>query len=208
MSAKVMMPAVIEAPVINTCQDQVITSASKPHKTRWLVLGIQGLALMAYAMGLAFLIKTTVGTMVLFSLAAPALIAVAAVTLIGVAIHEFRRRHGISRFEIYDRGQIIFRQGELGDCAYFIQSGEVEVIHQLNGSENVVATLSEGEYFGEKALISSAPRAATIRAATQTRVGIIRKKSFLTMIVVLPARFGNVTADTRRFAKRARKFAS
>jgi len=175
---------------------------------RWLVVGVQILALMAYAMGLAFLLKTTVGTMVLFSLAAPVLIGIAVLTLIGVAIFEFRRRHGISRFEIYDRGQIIFRQGELGDCAYFIQSGEVEVIQQLNGSESVIATLSEGEYFGEKALISSAPRAATIRAATQTRVGIIRQRRFLTMVIVLPARFGEVTAGTRRFVKRAGKHAS
>jgi len=207
MSTNVMMPREMEVPVTSRAADRAVASEAKT-RSQWVVIAIQVVVLMAYAMGLAFLIKTTVGTLVMFSLLAPALIAVSVIALVVVGIQQFRRRHGISGFEVYDRGQIIFRQGELGDCAYFIQSGEVEVIHHVNGAENVIATLSEGEYFGEKALISSAPRAATIRATTQTRVGIIRKRSFLTMIIVLPARFGDVTADTRRFGKRARKYTS
>ena len=208
MSTNVIMPSEIEMPITSRAADRVGPLEPKPRRTRWVVVAIQVLALMAYGMGLAFLLKTTVGTLVMFSLLAPALVAVAVIAVIVVGIHEFRRRHGISDFAVYDRGQIIFRQGELGDCAYFIQSGEVEVIHHINGLENVIATLSEGEYFGEKALISSAPRAATIRAATQTRVGIIRKRRFLTMIIVLPVAFRDVTADTGRFGKRARKYAS
>ncbi len=173
--------------------------------TQWFLLGAQVLALVAYGIGLAFLVKTTAGTLVLFSLVAPVLVAIAVVTLAVVAVREFRRRHGVSVFEIYDAGQIIFRQGESGDCAYFIQSGEVEVIRQENGAENVIAKLSEGEYFGEKALISSAPRSSTIRAATQTRVGVIRKRSFLTMIVVMPARQEDFTS--KRIRTRAKKYA-
>ncbi len=168
-------------------------------------MSAQVLALVAYAMGMAFLVKTTAGTLVLFSLVAPVLVGLAVLTLIGVAIREFRRRHGVSTVEIYDTGQIIFRQGELGDCAYFIQSGEVEMIRHENGSDFVIAKLSEGEYFGEKALISSSPRTATIRAATQTRVGVIRKRSFLTMIVVMPAARESVV--NRRINTRARKHA-
>jgi hypothetical protein len=174
--------------------------------TKWLLVGAQGLTLLAYAMGMAFLVKTTAGTLVLFSLLAPVLVAIAVLTLIGVAVSELRKHHGVSVFEIYDAGQIIFRQGESGDCAYFIQSGEVEMIRQENGAENVIATLSEGEYFGEKALISSAPRSATIRAATQTRVGVIRKRRFLTMIIVMPAKQENVAGTRRASSKRAMKY--
>lgn len=183
-----------------------LPSESGPRVTRWLLMGAQVLALIAYAMGTAFLIKTTAGTLVLFSLIAPALVALAVVILVGVAIHEFRRRHGMSGFEIYDTGQIIFRQGESGDCAYFIQSGEVEVIRHENGAENIVATLSEGEYFGEKALLSSAPRSTTTRAATPTRVGIIRKRSFLAMIIVMPAGVDDI-ARGKRIKARTRKYA-
>jgi hypothetical protein len=182
-------------------------SAADPRVTRWLLVGAQILVLLAYGMGIGFLVKTTAGTLVLFSLVAPALVAIAVLTLVGVAVWEFRKRHGVSGFKIYDRGQIIFRKGEPGDCAYFIQSGEVEVIGDENGSESVVATLSEGEYFGEKALISSAPRSTTIRAATQTRVGVIQKRRFLTMVIVLPAGIEDHVRG-HRMSKRARKFAS
>jgi hypothetical protein len=206
MGRNLIIPSELDAPVAEMSQAPVVRSEFDPRITKWLLVGAQVLVLMAYAMGMGFLVKTTAGTLVLFSLVAPALVAIAVLTLIGVAVYEFRKRHGMSVFEIYDTGQIIFRQGESGDCAYFIQSGEVEVIRQENGAENVVAKLSEGEYFGEKALISSAPRNATIRAATQTRVGVIRKRSFLTMIIVMPARQDDVTGG-KRMSKRARKYA-
>lgn len=199
------MPSEFNLPVAKTTEDILSPSKAEPWVPQWSLVSAQMLVLIAYAIGMAFLVKTTAGTLVLFSLLAPVLVAIAVVTLIGVAVYQFRKHHGVSVFEMYDTGQIIFRQGELGDCAYFIQSGEVEVIRQENGAENIIATLSEGEYFGEKALISSAPRSSTIRAATQTRVGVIRKKSFLTMIIVMPLRPEDI-ASGNRMNKRVRKY--
>jgi hypothetical protein len=206
MGTNLIGPSELQAAIPQASDDPGVPLKVGHGITKWFLVAAQVLTLMAYAMGMAFLVKTTAGTLVLFSLVAPALVGIAVVTLIGVAVREFRNRQGVSVFEIYDTGQIIFRQGESGDCAYFIQSGEVEVIRQENGSENIVAKLSEGEYFGEKALISSAPRTATIRAATTTRVGVIRKKSFLTMILVMPARQQDVIHH-QRMGKRARKYA-
>jgi hypothetical protein len=188
MNANLSILSEVNVPVAERTEDLATPAKTAPQITKGLLVSVQVLALMAYAMGMAFLVKTTAGTLVLFSLIAPILVGLAVLTLIGVAIREFRRRHGVSTFEIYDTGEIIFRQGESGDCAYFIQSGEVEMIHHENGCEFVLAKLSEGDYFGENALISPAPRIATIRAARQTRVGVIRKKSFLTMLIVMPAR--------------------
>ena len=205
MNENLTIPSEVNEPVAEMTGDLAAPSKSAPKATKWLLLSAQIFALMAYAMGMAFLVKTTAGTLVLFSLVAPVLVGLAVLTLVGVAIREFRHRHGVSKFEIYDTGQIIFRQGELGDCAYFIQSGEVEMIHHENGCEFVLAKLSEGEYFGEKALISPSPRTATIRAARQTRVGVIRKRSFLTMMVVMPATRESVA--NRRINTRARKHA-
>jgi hypothetical protein len=207
MDADLIVSPEFEAPSGKVSQDLPMPPNADPRITRWLLIGAQVLVLLAYGMGIGFLVKTTAGTLVLFSLVAPVLVAIAVLTLAGVAVWKFRKRHGVSGFKMYDRGQIIFRQGEPGDCAYFIQSGEVEVIRDENGSESVIATLSEGEYFGEKALISSAPRSATIRAATQTRVGVIHKRRFLTMVIVLPASVEDVVRVDRR-SKRTRKFAS
>ncbi|MFT4622807.1 MAG: serine/threonine protein phosphatase PrpC [Myxococcota bacterium] len=57
-------------------------------------------------------------------------------------------------------GQTVVRQGETGDTLYVVVTGAVSV--QLEGEE--VAVLSEGEHFGELALVDSEPRSADIVA--------------------------------------------
>ncbi|HEU4949486.1 MAG TPA: cyclic nucleotide-binding domain-containing protein, partial [Candidatus Deferrimicrobiaceae bacterium] len=54
--------------------------------------------------------------------------------------------------KIYGSGEIIVRQGDVGECMYFIQSGNVEVIHESDGREVRLAELGQGEFFGEMAL--------------------------------------------------------
>ena len=154
--------------------------------TRTLLIGAQVLALIIFALALEFLWRTTGGTLFLFSTIAPVLAMLAAVAVLGVAAYRFLRRHSL--FEIRDLkpGQVIFEQGEEGDCAYFIHDGEVEVLRQENGVQQVVAKLSHGEYFGEMALISNAPRNATVRSVTPVRLAILGKQNFLTMLSVMP----------------------
>ncbi|KAL1507442.1 hypothetical protein AB1Y20_008280 [Prymnesium parvum] len=60
-------------------------------------------------------------------------------------------------------GDNIVSEGELGDCLYFIRRGIAEVIVKGN---KVVATLHEGDYFGEMALIRQEKRTADVRAST------------------------------------------
>ncbi len=57
-------------------------------------------------------------------------------------------------------GQVVMRQGEIGDTLYVVVQGQVRVL--VAGRE--VAILSEGEHFGELALIGSDPRSATVEA--------------------------------------------
>jgi len=202
MSANLTIPAALPAEAGRETEQAAERCEPVEQGTRWPLVGAQVLVLMAYGMGIAFLVKTTAGTLVLFSLVAPVLVGIAVVVLIVAGVIQFRRHHGVSRFEVYDRGQIIFRQGEWGDCAYFIQSGEVELIRHANGLENVIARLTEGDYFGEKALINSSPRTVTTRAVTQTRVGIIRKRSFFAMIIVLPTKLDHMVASDRTSKRR------
>lgn len=154
--------------------------------TRTLLIGAQVLALIIFILALEFLWRTTGGTLFLFSTVAPALALLAAIAVLGVAIYRFLRRHSL--FEIRDlkAGQVVFQQGEEGDCAYFIHNGEVEVVRQEDGVKQVVARLSKGEYFGEMALISNAPRNATVRSVTPVRLAILGKQNFLTMLSVMP----------------------
>lgn len=61
-------------------------------------------------------------------------------------------------------GDIIFYEGDYGNDCYFIRSGECEVIKLSSDNQlNIVATLKQGQCFGEEALLANSNRNATIR---------------------------------------------
>lgn len=61
-------------------------------------------------------------------------------------------------------GDVIVRQGEMGDCCYFIKEGSVEVARASDdkGRSEVIAEFGVGRFFGEDALVNDAPRNATV----------------------------------------------
>jgi NADH dehydrogenase len=69
----------------------------------------------------------------------------------------------------YASGDYIFRQGDPGTSFYVIEKGEVEVFRRVEGknSDEVIAVLGPGDFFGEVALIDNQPRSASIRARGQ-----------------------------------------
>ena len=73
--------------------------------------------------------------------------------------------------EIYGIGEIIFNEGDAGDCAYLIEDGIVEILVTIDGREQRVNQIGRSELFGEVALIDHQPRTATARA--QERVVLI-----------------------------------
>jgi hypothetical protein len=158
-----------------------------PIMSRRLLLAAQVLALITYGLGLQFLLNTTGGTLFVFSVIAPIFVAIALAILIGVLAWKFLRSHSLFFYEEFDPGQVIFRQGDPGDCAYFIHGGEVEVVAGSEGQEKVLAKLGQGQYFGEMALITSHPRNATVRAITHTRLAVLGKQNFLTMVSLIPS---------------------
>ena len=80
---------------------------------------------------------------------------------------------------IYRPGEVIIRQGEVGECMYVIQAGKVEVIREDDGKEVCLAELGEGDFFGEMALFERDVRSATVRPLGEVRVLTIDKKIFL-----------------------------
>jgi len=82
----------------------------------------------------------------------------------------------------YKQGDVIFRQGEAGNCMYVIQEGEVEALAEKDGREFRLRTLGPNEFFGEMALFEKEVRTATIRATKPTRLLTIDKKNFLSGI--------------------------
>jgi CRP-like cAMP-binding protein len=79
----------------------------------------------------------------------------------------------------YAFGDDIIKEGEIGDAYYVIKSGKVAVIKkEEREAPEQVAVLSEGEAFGEEALISGKRRSATCRAIEDTVVLALSKSDF------------------------------
>ena len=84
--------------------------------------------------------------------------------------------------KVYRDGETIVRQGEVGDCMYVIQTGQVEVLQEKNDKEVRLAVLGEGDFFGEMALFEREVRSATVRAFGEVRVLTVDKRTLLRRI--------------------------
>jgi flavin-dependent dehydrogenase len=79
----------------------------------------------------------------------------------------------------YRPGDVIVRQGEIGDSMYVIQSGSAEVVQSKDGTEVRLAVLKERDSFGEMAIFQKETRSATVRALTNVRAITIDRRIFL-----------------------------
>ena len=68
----------------------------------------------------------------------------------------------------YQSGDQIFQEGDIGDCAYLIENGSVDISTRKGKKFFRIAILQEDELFGEMALIDNAPRNATVVALEKT----------------------------------------
>ncbi|XP_026204119.1 protein kinase, cAMP-dependent, regulatory, type II, alpha, B [Anabas testudineus] len=85
----------------------------------------------------------------------------------------------------YKDGERIITQGEKADCFYIVESGEVKImirsktkVGQQNNAEVEVARCSRGQYFGELALVTNKPRAASVYAVGETKCLVIDIRAF------------------------------
>lgn len=86
-------------------------------------------------------------------------------------------------------GQLIIREGEDGDCAFIIRSGEVEVFKKsVDGREIHIARLGPKEIFGEMCLFEeNARRSASVRVLSdRATIMAISKTNFEQQLTALP----------------------
>jgi hypothetical protein len=117
------------------------------------------------------------------------------------------KHRGVSHVH-FTPGEIIFRQGDPGDFVYNIVDGQVEVLRkEPAGEERVLNRLGPGEYLGEMALISNAPRTATARAITPVEAVALARADFTALYTYLPDVRRNVEKliQQRRAADAVRK---
>ena len=78
--------------------------------------------------------------------------------------------------DMFEKGDVIVEEGSDGDRFYLIVSGSITIT--VDGKETPNSPLSEGQFFGELALLSNAKRAATCTAANTVQVAYMRRKDF------------------------------
>ncbi|XP_068170398.1 protein kinase, cAMP-dependent, regulatory, type II, alpha, B isoform X1 [Antennarius striatus] len=82
---------------------------------------------------------------------------------------------------VFKDGDCIITQGEEADCFYIVESGEVKIMiksRMEDDTEVEVACCSRGQYFGELALVTNKPRAASVYAVGQTKCLVIDVQAF------------------------------
>ncbi|KAG8190751.1 hypothetical protein JTE90_024881 [Oedothorax gibbosus] len=87
------------------------------------------------------------------------------------------------RYEVFQPGDVIIKEGTLGTKMYFIQEGIVDIV-MLNGE--VATSLSDGSYFGEICLLTNAKRVASVRAETYCNLFSLSVEHFNTVLNVYP----------------------
>jgi len=78
--------------------------------------------------------------------------------------------------EAVSAGSIVFRQGEEGDRACVITSGEVEILKTAGSRELLLAVRTQGDMIGEMSLLDAAPRMASVRARVDSTLLTIPKQ--------------------------------
>lgn len=81
------------------------------------------------------------------------------------------------------RGEALFRKGDEGTSLYIVKTGSVKVVLPSDmGDEVAAAILSEGEFFGEMALLDGMPRSADVVALESSELLALRQGDFLAFL--------------------------
>ena len=71
---------------------------------------------------------------------------------------------------VFAPGETVIRAGDPGSSMFVVHNGRVQVQVNENGRPRPVATLNEGDFFGEMALFTGEPRTANVVALEETEV--------------------------------------
>jgi CRP-like cAMP-binding protein len=80
------------------------------------------------------------------------------------------------------KGTVLFREGDSGREMFIIQKGRVRVRKRAGPTEKVLAELSEGEFFGEMAVLMGLDRSATVEVIEDSKLLVIGPDTFESLL--------------------------
>ncbi len=80
--------------------------------------------------------------------------------------------------QIFEPGALIMRQGDIGENAYLIEEGQVEIFIVNNGKEQILGHRGAGAIVGEMAIVDNKVRTANVRALAPSTLLAISREDF------------------------------
>ncbi len=87
----------------------------------------------------------------------------------------------------YDRGEVVFQEGEWGDALYLLESGQAKVYSTNTGQEKIYAYVGPGGFIGELALLLEQPRSASVQMEIDGDLYSLRKADLDDLLHLHPA---------------------
>ncbi len=80
-------------------------------------------------------------------------------------------------------GQLIIREGEIGDLFYVVTEGHAEIfIRDANGSDVILHEAGPGDFFGELSMLTNEPRTARVRAIDHLTTLVLERDEFFNFL--------------------------
>ena len=119
--------------------------------------------------------------------------------------------------KMFQKGALIFREGDTADCMYAVNSGRVGVYAAYGtAEEKLLAEYTQDGYFGEMGLLEHAPRsAAAIALEDNTCLEAVNEENFLVyfrehpeqVLRIMQQLSGNLRKTSRDYAETCRRIA-
>lgn len=100
--------------------------------------------------------------------------------------YELRKIAEVVSEEEFESGEIIFNEGDFGDCMYLVVSGKISIFTGKTPAIKVLASFDKGNFFGEMGLYDDKARAASAMADVRTILLLLRKGEFCDLISEFP----------------------
>lgn len=89
----------------------------------------------------------------------------------------------VARFKDLNKGDFIFHRDEPGKVLFIVIDGMVKIHYGMDRTrQKTLALLTQGEFFGEMAILTDSGRSADAEAVEESKVLLIRKNDFLKLL--------------------------
>lgn len=112
------------------------------------------------------------------------------------------------KLKTFKLGEVIFKEGEVGDKTYIIKKGLVKIIAQHDDKSVTLGVLKNGACFGEMAVIADVPRVATAICDVQSQIYIIDKVHIDNMMAEMSPLFRAIILSLIKRVKSLNVFAA